>query len=68
MAKGKMTPAHKAAIISALGYFICPIDLMPDPIFVDDAGFLAAVVGMVASCSDPEVVAAAKAKCSEWFD
>ena len=32
------------------------------------AGVLTAVVGLLACCSDPEVVAAAKAKASEWFD
>ena len=58
-------------IIGALGYLIFPADAIPDLIpggLADDAGVLTAAVGLLASCSDPEVVAAAKVKASEWFD
>lgn len=71
MALGKATPAQVAAIIAALGYFISPVDAVPDPLpggFVDDGGVIALAVSTLACCSDPEVVAAAKAKASEWFD
>lgn len=71
MALGKATPAQITAIICALGYFISPIDAIPDPLpggLIDDGGVLALAVTTLACCSDPEVVAAAKAKASEWFD
>lgn len=61
----------KTAIISALAYFICPIDLIPDAIpvigFTDDFAALAAAYKAVKVCVTPDVVAKAKAKASEWF-
>ena len=71
MALGKATPAQVAAIIGALGYFISPVDAVPDVLpggYVDDAGVIGLAVSTLACCSDPEVVRAAKAKASEWFD
>lgn len=71
MALGKATPAQVAAIIGALGYFISPVDAVPDMLpggYVDDAGVIGLAVSTLACCSDPEVVSAAKAKASEWFD
>ena len=71
MALGKATPAQITAIIAALGYFICPVDAVPDPLpggLADDGGVLALTVTTIACCSDPEVVSAAKQKASEWFD
>ena len=61
----------KTVIISALAYFICPIDLIPDTIpivgFTDDLAALAAAYKAVKVCVTPEVVAKAKAKAHEWF-
>ena len=71
MALGKATPAQIAAIIGALGYFISPVDAVPDFLpggLVDDGGVLALVVATLACCSDPAVVAAAQRKLQEWFD
>ena len=68
---GKANPAQVAIIVGALGYLISPADAIPDMLpggLTDDAGVLAAAVGLLACCSDPEVEAAAKAKTSEWFD
>jgi len=31
-------------VTAAIAYFICPLDALPDPIFVDDAGVLAGVI------------------------
>lgn len=66
------TPAkYKAMIIGALGYFIVPLDAIPD--FVPAVGYtddLAAIAGMilaVAKCISPEIEAQAKAKLEEWF-
>jgi len=71
MKLGKATPAQIVLIIGAIGYFISPIDAIPDVIpgvgFVDDAGVLATVIALVGACSDPEVVEAAENKLKEWF-
>lgn len=71
MALGKATPEQIVAIIAALGYFISPVDAVPDLLpggYLDDAGVLTLAVSMLACCSDPDVVRAAEAKASEWFD
>ena len=71
MALGKATPKQIASIVAALGYFISPADAMPDMLpggLVDDAGVIGLAVTTIACCSDPEVVAAAKAKADEWFE
>ena len=68
---GKATPAQVAAIIAAIGYFISPVDVVPDLLpgrFADDAGVLGMAVASLACCADPDVVKAAKAKAKEWFD
>lgn len=71
MALGKATPAQITAIIAALGYFISPVDAIPDLTpavgFADDGGVIALAVSMIAACSDKEVVSAAKSKAAEWF-
>ena len=66
------TPAWaKAIIVSALVYFICPVDAIPDTIpvigFNDDLTAVAAAVNAVQDILTPEVVAKAKAKQCEWF-
>lgn len=70
LALGKADPKQVGIIIGALGYFISPIDAIPDPLpggFVDDGAVITAAVSMLACCSDREVVAAAKVKAYEWF-
>lgn len=66
------TPAWaKAVIIGALGYFISPIDVIPDvtPVvgFADDLGVLAAAAASVLSCITPAIKDQAKTKTREWF-
>ena len=63
---------HKMIIIGALGYFILPIDLIPDfiPIvgFSDDA---AAIVACLKTASDnvtPEIKRKSLNKLHDWFD
>ncbi len=62
----------KATIIGALGYFILPLDLMPDIIpiagFVDDAATLAAAISAIKSSITPEIEQKAADKLREWFD
>ena len=54
----------KGIIIGALGYFILPLDLIPDLIplvgFTDDLAAIMAVVGIVNRYSTPEIKAQAR--------
>ena len=70
--KDPSTPKqYKAMIIGALGYFILPLDLIPDvaPVvgYTDDIAALAGVLVAVAKCVSPEIKEQAKAKLAEWF-
>lgn len=62
----------KTIIIGALGYFICPIDAIPDVLgpfgFTDDASVIALAVAKVRLSASSEVIAKAEEKCKEWFD
>jgi uncharacterized membrane protein YkvA (DUF1232 family) len=67
------TPAWaKMVIFGALGYFISPVDAIPDfmpPIgYTDDLGVLAMALITVSMYIDDEVKQKAKAKLSDWFD
>ena len=71
--KNPATPsADRAKILGALGYFILPVDLIPD--FIPVAGFsddLAALVWALYSVArnvTPEVKIQARQKLGEWFD
>jgi len=61
----------KTVIIGALGYFISPIDAIPDitPIigFSDDLGVLTAAIATVAMYITDEAKEKAKNKLEEWF-
>ena len=61
----------RAIIISALGYFILPIDLLPDVIpgvgFTDDLAALAFAIKAVYDNITPVVRAQAEAKMRQWF-
>lgn len=61
----------KTIIYSALGYFILPIDLIPDvaPIvgYSDDLGVLAAAMASVTMYIDDDVKKQAKKKLEDWF-
>lgn len=61
----------KTAIYSALGYFICPMDAIPDltPIvgFTDDLGALTLALATVAIHVKPEHVQAADTQIERWF-
>ena len=60
----------KATIASALGYFILPIDLIPDMLpggYVDDAGVLATALASVAAHIKQEHKDKAQEKLQTWF-
>lgn len=61
----------KAVIIPALGYFIFPLDIIPDftPVvgYADDLGVLALAVATVATCITEDIKAKTEAKLAEWF-
>jgi len=66
------TPAKaRAIIIGALGYFILPLDAIPDfvPVigFADDLAALAAALGAILAYLKPEHRVRAKLKLREWF-
>ena len=66
----KVTVTEKALIIGALGYFILPLDFVPDfiPIvgYGDDCAVLYGLIQKL-SCIDESVKAQAKRKLKEWF-
>ena len=66
------TPAWaKGVIVGTLGYFILPIDLVPDLVpvagFTDDFAVMLAALATVAINITPEVKAQAKQKMHDWF-
>lgn len=69
--KPEVPKKTKAVIIGALGYFILPVDLIPDMIigvgFTDDLGALGIALFQVAMYIDDDVKHKARTKLSEWF-
>ncbi|MEH7384996.1 DUF1232 domain-containing protein [Bacillus sp. JJ1521] len=61
----------RVTILAALGYFIFPVDLIPDLAvgigFTDDLGALGVALFQVAMHIDENVKAQAKAKLVDWF-
>lgn len=61
----------KGVIIGALGYFISPIDAIPDVIpfagFADDLGALATAIAVVAAHIKDHHVQQAEAMIQQWF-
>ena len=66
------TPMHiKAICLAPLGYFILPLDAIPDLIpgvgYSDDLGVLALALAAVAVHVTPEIKKRARRKADEWF-
>lgn len=61
----------KATVAGALGYFILPLDAIPDlaPVtgYTDDLGVLAIAMIALATYINEDVRAKAKAKLGQWF-
>lgn len=62
---------NKAIIVGALGYFILPIDLIPDVTpgvgYTDDIGILLSALWQVSIFIDTDVKNQAKEKLKDWF-
>lgn len=62
---------YKAMIIGALGYFILPVDVLPDFVpmvgYSDDLAALSGVLYAVIKSVSPQIKAQAKAKLTDWF-
>ncbi|MDA8428858.1 MAG: YkvA family protein [Geobacteraceae bacterium] len=62
----------RTVVVGALGYFISPLDAIPDVIplagFTDDLAVLAGACLTVGACINAEHKAKAASKVSEWFD
>ena len=71
LADGKVSLKEKGIILGALGYFILPVDLIPDflPLagYTDDLAALVAAFAYVKSHLTPEVRMRAQTKLCEWF-
>ena len=71
LADGKVSLKEKGIILGALGYFILPVDLIPDflPLagYTDDLAALMAAFAYVKSHLTPEVRMRAQTKLCEWF-
>lgn len=69
--KPELPKKARITILAALGYFILPVDLIPDFAvgigFTDDLGALGVALIQVAMYIDDEVKKKAKAKLTDWF-
>jgi uncharacterized membrane protein YkvA (DUF1232 family) len=67
----KTPTSAKGVVAAALGYFIVPLDAIPDMApfvgYADDLGAVAAAMAMIASCISKRHVQKAKMKTEEWF-
>ncbi|MCL7765501.1 DUF1232 domain-containing protein [Polaribacter sp. Z014] len=61
----------KTTIVGALGYFISPIDAIPDitPVvgYADDMGVLIAAIAAVGAYIDKQVKLSSREKLHDWF-
>ena len=68
---GKMPLKDKVKIYGALGYFILPLDMIPDSLmvlgFTDDFAALAYALYSASKYVTPDIEAKAEAKLHEWF-
>lgn len=54
-------------VVAAITYFLMPLDAMPDPIFVDDAGVLATAVAALGSNVTEDVRREARRRARSFF-
>lgn len=72
MQKDTVTYAEKIMIVSCLGYFICPLDLLPDAFigvgYTDDAAALLLLLKKLVGSLDDEVIDNVHSTINEWFE
>ena len=73
VAKDEETPPWvRALVVSAIAYFLMPVDAIPDALpgigFTDDAGVVAAVVAAIAAHIADKHREQAKAQMDDWAD
>ena len=66
-----ISSAQKVAIIGALGFFIMPLDIIPDAIpvlgFTDDLAALTAVYNLIKDNVSDSTLSKVETKMNEWF-
>ena len=71
MQSPQVSAREKGIILGALGYFLLPIDLLPDFLpaigYTDDIAALAFAIYKVWHCITPEVRAQAESTIYDWF-
>lgn len=69
--KPELPKKAKVTILAALGYFVLPLDLIPDFAvgigYTDDLGALGVALIQVAMYIDDDVKQKARAKLADWF-
>jgi uncharacterized membrane protein YkvA (DUF1232 family) len=72
LASGKVKAGAKVVLIGALGYFICPIDMIADFIpfigYLDDTLILLGALELVSYLVTDDIVEQVYLKLREWFD
>lgn len=66
----KVPKMPKASIIAALGYFILPVDFIPDFLpggFLDDLAVMSIVVAQLRTYTNPEILAQVEKLMPEWI-
>ncbi len=71
MQSEKVPLIYKALVVAALGYLICPVDLIPDWIpvigYADDLGALLGTLKSVLAYVDNDTIMQARNKLTDWF-
>ncbi len=70
LTSNEVPAAKKAIVIAALGYFIAPIDFIPDFVLVgllDDSSVLLFAINQIMPYITEEIKAKALAKLNQWF-
>ncbi len=69
---GDVPLKDKAIVVGALGYFILPVDFIPDMLgplgYTDDLSALVFALKTIWDNLTPKVYAQAQGKLTEWFD
>ncbi len=70
LTSNEVPASKKAIVIAALGYFIAPVDFLPDLVLMgllDDGSVLLFAINQIMPYITDEIKAKALAKLNEWF-